>query len=149
MSDKQPNYAAALHLIEGAVSKRDDVPVGHHSLGGIRVVFTFPAHAAVTRGAGDNGDGTFDKEPPPLALSLAAVLLFLERSEIKGGARARRRWAECIRDAARGMEADPPAEATTALAEVQAKMPKAPNIVRSVPAKRTGADEVAITVEAG
>jgi hypothetical protein len=146
---REINEAAALHLAAGALEKRPEVPVGQHDVSGCRVVLTFPGMAFVTRGEGGNKDGTDSKPAPPIELTLDAVLLFIERSEIKGGAKARKRWADCIRDVLKGMKGKPPAEAETALAEVQAKLPPAEPVNRKVAAKRTGADQVKITIEAG
>src|SRR4051794_29551270 len=92
--------AAALHLLAGALEKRAEVPIGDHNLSGLHGSFQFPALAGVARSAGTKGDGWNESPAPPpmrpvLTLDLQTVLLFLERSLLKGGARARRLWAQC------------------------------------------------------
>lgn len=140
---------AAIHLGIGALEKRLEelggVTVGEHRLGNARVTLDYPDFAMVVRGEGE-GDGFEAPKIPTLALSLQAVLLFLQRSTLKGGAKARKLWADCIRDSLKGVTATPPLEAQMALTEVMSEQPPEP-VRRKCAAKRTGTEQVQITIK--
>src|ERR1022692_26527 len=126
----KPNIAAAAHLAAGALAKVEDVPVGNHDLSRIEMVLSFPDFCAVGRAAGTDKDGWNSRPGPPLAITLGAVLLFLERVKAKAGemkeltrpgdlsAAVQNLWAECIRDDLKNIREKPPLEALAALQRV-------------------------------
>lgn len=141
--------AAALHLVAGAVEIRDEVPPGSHRLDRMQVTFTFPSMASVVRGEGTAGDGYDTGTIPAPRVHPTAAWLFLEKLKEKGGQIAPAEvlpvWKECIGLAERGCEAEPPAEAMEALAQIQAEAPPATPTPRKTQAKRTGVSEVKVT----
>lgn len=149
---EQALEAAAMHLAAGAIDKRkaEDVPVGRHDLSGLRVVVSFPDGAAVERDSGELGNGYNVYTATSKGLSLAAVLLFIERSGASGPD-AVALWVECIREAIEGgtkAEDHMPPEASQALAKVQAKLQEDCQAQRKTPAKRIGVDLVTVEIEA-
>lgn len=157
---KRPNESAVLHLLKGTLEALEiDVPPGEpHQLGNLEVTFTTPSFAMVVRELGTAGDGyNKGKQPeapgvPIVQVTLAAVLLYLSKCEISGGAKARARWEEAIRESLEMTEVPLPIEAAAALKVVQAEQvappfaPTEPGKTKT-PAKRTGAKEVTFTIK--
>jgi len=135
---KAINEAAALHFAAGAI-KADDVPVGRHDLSRVQVVITFPDGAAIERGAGSEGDGR-EACAPPEVISLAAALLFIERSGLNGPT-AYALMRSCIVEASE-KDLKPkdvmPAWALGALRDVQADMQTDCKPTKKTPATRVG-----------
>ena len=150
------NESALFHLLKGKLDSIEiNVEPGAHQVGNLEVTFTTPAFAVVTRGEGtakekDGYDVKPAFAPAGLDISMAAVLLFLERSEIGSGAKIEKRWADCIRDSLKIDSLPFPTLALAALALVQAEQPPAPAGEPSrtkTQAKRTGAKEVTYTIK--
>lgn len=135
---------AALHLALGVLEKAlkdQEVPVGHHDVGPLRVVVGLPPGAAVMRDAGSEGDGR-DAYQPARSVSLLAVLLFLHASGLAApGSGIKTRWKNCIRQALeQGGKAEDllPPEALEALEDVMAEQTAAKPATRKTAARRFG-----------
>jgi hypothetical protein len=150
---KKPCEEAALHLLLGVAN--GEVPVGDHDLSNVQLIVTFPPFANVTRAEGDAGEG-YDLVPPPSSewpgLTPSAVMLFvnalLMTVTIQKSIRVKL-WADALRDAHKGIEPSPPAEALAELEKFQAALPPLPVSEpgkKKTPSKRTGTKEIDIQI---
>jgi hypothetical protein len=138
------NEAAALHYAAGCLADQD-VPVGRHALGGVRVVLDFPASAAVERSEGTAGGGMDETKAPPLKVTLAAALLFIEECGLFG-AKAERLWERCLREVQTKPEEKIPIEAEIALGTLNAERGEPAGKPKKTSAKRTDAKLATIAV---
>jgi len=157
---KPVNIPAAAHFLMGALEKflkleENAIPPGKpHDLCDVEFTARFPSNAFVTRGEGTKGGG-FNlgtaRDPVPLQITMDAMMLFEERctaKEFESVKKAQTLMESCLRDALKGMKAEPPAWALAALAVVQAEQP-IPEPVEPEPrktaAKRT--DDLSVEIE--
>lgn len=142
---KDPRHLAALHLAAGCLPDAE-VPPGSYDLAGSEIRIRFGDKAAVNRDAGEKGDGLEQYTATIRGLSLAAVLLILERTgAVKRANKAI--WKQAIRDAADAAEKIPP-EAEAAIAELKAELKNDPSAKewRKTKAYRAGAKTAVVDV---
>lgn len=133
----------------------EPIPPSTYDVGGVELTMRFPALATVSRAQGsDEKPGYTESPAAPIQVSLCAVLRYLQRCRDEKlpleGNKAIKVWEEVIReDLARLDEGYPvfPLEALTALSEVRATAPAGASKWTKTPTKRTGDDEVDITIK--